>query len=177
MNRLLSLLLALVMAAPLCAADTPPAAPVAPAVAKTESYRDAFLSFALEKAKTYSGAVEEAVAKGVDVASKELPETLTQWLKWRAWYNGVCAFVPPLFLIAFVLLQVWVWPLFEFGYRKCLTRGNELHVATSIAAWVGIAAGLCFTLIVSVSSFFDLIQIWVAPRIYVIEQVIQLAKH
>lgn len=177
MNRFLSLLLALVMAAPLCAADTPPAAPVAPAVAKTESYRDAFLSFALEKAKTYSGALEGAASKAIDVAKAEAPELAREWLRWKAWEHALYEVIPLMLLGAFVALFLYNWSRFQMGgYRNGeLVKGAFYHVVLS---WFGVlgSAATAIALLVNLPHLFTLIQIWTAPRVYMIEQVIDLAK-
>ncbi len=178
MKRHLLSILILAFCLPLFAAEpekaaTPP--PVAPPAAKA-SYSDAFLGFALEKAKLYSGTIEETIGKGVDLAAKELPETMRQFLVWRAWSHGIKAFVPPIFLALFIALQLWQWPRFEFYYRERLVKGTELNVIASIVAWVGIVASGITSITVSAPNLMALVQLWVAPRIYVIEQVISFAK-
>lgn len=175
LTPILTLILsALLFAAPALAVESTEKTAAAPA-AKTD-YTDAFLSLALDKAKLYSGKAEDAIGKGVDIAMEEAKPTAMEFLRWRAWSHGIKALFPPVLLVLFVALQLWQWPRFEFGYHEDLIKGTVLNVVASIVAWVGIGVCSIMTIVVSFPNLMDFIQLWVAPRIYVIEQVIGLMK-
>jgi len=64
---------------------TPSASPLPlfsaePAKETKTDYKDAFLSFALEKVEDYSGKMESAINKAVDVAQKEIPQVVEEYL-------------------------------------------------------------------------------------------------
>lgn len=181
-SKILALILsALLFAAPVLAAEPAESKPTAVETAASAApgkinYTDAFLGLALEKAKLYSGKAEDAIGKGVDIAMEEAKPTAVEFLRWRAWSHGIKTLFPPLFLGMFIALQLWQWPRFEFSYNERLIKGTELNVVASVVAWVGIATCSIGTLVFSIPNFMSLIQLWVAPRIYVIEQVIELMK-
>lgn len=179
LSRFLSLaLFAAALALPARAADTPP--PAQPA-AKID-YKDAFLAFALDKAKTYSGALETTVSKAVDTATTEAPKVAEEYVRWRIWYHALHCAVP---LILILGAAVIVLCLRRFPFDDCFeTLGG------TIRSFVGVG-GLLFCLFAFFSLLVDdppgarsrerahlysLVQVVSAPRIYVIEQVIDLAK-
>lgn len=180
MNKLIKSILFMVISATVVfATESAPtdsaAKPVAPTeVTATESsskLSDAsadFLRFALAKAEKYSGKVEDAIGKGVDLAVQEAPETARQWITWRAWYHGLRFSIP--FLLLFVCGISFAVSL----KRSDFDNGN---VWSFITVFSGVIGG--FSLLAAIFNFdnlFSLIQIWVAPRIYMIEELIKLTK-
>lgn len=154
-------------------------APVAPETTQTTpakpSVQDEFLRFVLTKAESYSGKVEDAVGKAIDVAQVEAPETVRQFLVWRAWKHAVNAVAPLLF---FGLGAGVIWFL-RRGWIKAEKQGDDYTgwvmgtVMSSVATFV---AGVPMVATVLIPNLLSFIQIQVAPRIYLLEEVAKLIK-
>jgi len=131
--------------------------------------RDAFLAFALDKAKTYTGKAEEVATKAVDTAIKEAGPTAIEFLRWRAWYHGLHVVLP------------LVGALFYFGIWGYWMR--RAYKASAFDSWgIPLAMGggtlgifICVGVCVSIADhLYPFVQILTAPRIYIIEQVLHL---
>ncbi len=172
------ILLIALLGVPAFAAE-PATAPVAPtpaaAVPKVEiNYKDAFLQFALEKAQKYSGAVEGAVSKAVDAATDEAPIVAHEYLHWKLWYHAMNAFAPMIALLACVGTFVWQWTKFDTNAYGHLTRGSPLNIVATILGGMGTVVFALMTCVWAIPNLMSFIQILVAPRVYVIEQVLHL---
>ncbi len=126
------------------------------------------LRFILEKTKDYTGKAENALGQAVDLAQKEAPETIRQFLVWRAWKHGISALVglaPFLFGI----------PVFIFAYRLYKKDSDfaPFPILTAILTTI-IGAMAFFTQ--TLPDLLSLIQIHAAPRIYLIEQLHSLMR-
>jgi ABC-type multidrug transport system fused ATPase/permease subunit len=136
-----------------------------------QAVSDEFMRFALDKAKQYTGTAEQVVGKTVDLVQKEAPETVEQFLKWR-FVRAVLGIGIPLSI--FLLASITTGILFRVS--KNTWEGGPC--LTNIAAIVGVVITL-FSLIGSLASMdnvFEAIQIHVAPRIYLIEELGKLLK-
>ncbi len=172
-------------AAPGQVAVTPPVAPpsVAAPTQPTAATRMAntsadALDFIVNRAKAYSGKIEDGVSKAVDYGMKELPVVITEFLRWRFWMHLMHA----LSSVVFGLIGV---TLICLGVK----RGNWSD--SSPPAWlIGVIAGGIMTVIATIGFFagppngpsgldhiMSCIQIAIAPRIYLIEQVSHLMGH
>ena len=170
------LLLAALLGVPALAAE--PKVETAPVVddkaAKLADTRDAFLAFARDKAKTYTDKAEVAAGKAIDLIAKESPLAVAEFLRWRAWMHGLKGLFPLALLAGGLLLMNFHWGRYEFGgyYGNQLKKGTELNVAGFVIGAVGsLVAGISFT-IAGFSHLLNLTQLLVAPRIYLIEQVL-----
>ena len=187
MNILRSLILAALLSVPLFAADVQPAnatpaAPVAVTVAKSNppawaETRDAFLSFALDKAKSYTGTAEQIATKAVDTAVAEAGPTAIEFLKWRAWMHGIKAFTCILIFGIGLTLFCVQWRYWALGgyCGEQLVKGTAGNVVATVIG--GVVALISFLTFFASSPYGDLlsfVQIMVAPRIYMIEQVLHL---
>lgn len=166
-SLLLTLLVAL--SAPLCLADPAPqpaASPAPQAATNPDAIKDEFLRFVLTKAENYSGKIEDAVGQAVDVATKEAPETVRQYLVFSAWREGIYFFGP---LAAFL-----------FCFAACLVSyykadWNDVAPANIFCVIGGFSGFILFIVVLgNMPHLLTLIEIKVAPRIYIIEQVSQL---
>jgi hypothetical protein len=134
------------------------------------STEDAFLQFALEKAKQYTGVVEDAVSKAIDVASQEAKPMMEEYLRWKAWYHGAWAcvggviFVVPLF---FFLLGIW---------GACHRWSEDAVIPLYLLGGIATVIGGIFGLGTMFGNLMSFIQIQVVPRIYLIEQLRELLK-
>ncbi len=128
------------------------------------------LRFMLDRAKSYTGKIEDGVAKAVDVAQQEAPETIRQFLVWRAWKHGLSYAIQLLLTLALGIVSY-------LGYKKSdwnsysMTAGCVMTIVTLVFSVFCFAATLIAT-----NQLLSLIQIWVAPRIYLIEEVTKLIR-
>lgn len=132
------------------------------------SPQDALLTFVLDKAKSYSGTIESAISKAVDVAKEEAPALVKEYLTWKAWEAGIYGFAPIPFLIFFVLIAGYGWNHVNDG------ESAWIFVSTLFGS-IGVVVSFAITA-VNVHYIMDFIQIQVAPRIYIVEQAIHLIK-
>jgi hypothetical protein len=152
-------------------ADEPAKAePAAPA--KTD-YKDAFLQLALEKTKLYSGKIEGTVEKAVDITMKEAPEVAKEYLRWKFWENIVRA--TAIFMASIILTLACV-----MFVKKGMETRNESAEGPLIA--VGVIAGVIDVFVLAALFFEALpsalaaVEIAIAPRVYLIEQLGHLLK-
>ncbi len=173
--------------------------PEIPAVAPVQKadYKDAFLGLVLEKAEKYSSAFESGlgkavdgaqaiVSKAVDVASEEAPKLMQEFLVWR-FIDNVFGFALPfvLFLIfgsiAYNYLPKWID---TFHTDAANTYSNKTTVEDTKQVKYGLA-GVIFTIAAIITGAMSLtyisnlktaLQIKVAPRVYIIEQAVEMYK-
>lgn len=173
--------------APSTWADTPAASPApqaAPATVAKVDYKDAFLGFVLEKAQKYSGTVEDTIGKAVDVAKTEAPVLAHEYLVWQAWYHATYIVLPLVLFTVFFWTFLKQWPKWTVkitsgGYYKdddwSLSKGSIGNVAATIIG--GIISLISFiAFFANLDHLLSFIQILVAPRVYILEQVIHLVK-
>lgn len=122
------------------------------------SNSDRFLSLVLSKAEKYSEKAEEGISKAVDVISEETPKVIEEFLVWRAWKAGI---------IGFGWLAIAIFGgggLLFLLYKKNVWEAAPLLIFPTVPMVFGI------------DYILEFIQIMVAPRVYIIEQAIQLIK-
>lgn len=176
--RLVSIALALTLAALVHAQDVSSSGTVAAAVvagASTQSqtqpqptaapkidYKDAFLSLALQKAKLYSGKAEDALASGIDLATKTAPELAREFCAWRAWKHGLSA-LPGVLMSLFAIIAI---PL---GFRA--GKRNEWEDFPALLAVGGLSGIMALCAMPAWGAhILDFVQVLTAPRIYMLEQ-------
>jgi len=111
------------------------------------------------------------IEKGIDFLSAELPDVIEQLLLWKMWESLVGNIL--LWLFAFIIPAMLVFGNFKEGTRNFQRTEPR---APGIKLIIG-ALWLLFGLI-PVSTANDLVwlQIWLAPKIYLIEYAAQLIK-
>lgn len=144
-----------------------------PAETVKRDYKDAFLAFALEKAEKYSGTAEQVVSKAVDTATKEAPLLAREFIIWRAWMHAIKGVFPIVLFTVFLTLFCKQWGKWQddgYGNLKKGTTGNVIAtVVGGIGSGVtGVASVICADHILS------FVQVLVAPRVYMVEQVLNL---
>lgn len=178
--RFLLISLVLCMGLPAIAEDVKnptPEKPVAALVEKSKiDYKDALMSFVMKKAEKYSEAGEVAVEKGVDLAMKEAPILVEEYIKWRAFYHAMR------FLIPLSIALGWLYFMAK-GIKNANTKGWENERKNDLSGYgaVGviailIQAILSIVVLAHLGQLFSFTQIMVAPRVYILEQAIQLLK-
>ena len=157
----------------------------------TRDYKEAFLELALEKTKKYSDAAEGAVTKAVDVAQKEAPELAEQFLLWRFWHSGSVLGINTLVILIFlviaqVAIRSWRRARDAFVARSSdktwARQGYTLddHVGGPVSVVSYVCASI--TSIVLLANMFGnghlltMIQIKIAPKIYLAEQLLALVR-
>jgi len=129
-----------------------------PVESNAKSSKDAFLSFVLTKAEKYSGSMEVAVSKAMD----EAPIVAKEFLVWRTWEHGM--FLAISWALAFVLVVT--------GIILAKEESKDTRLGS-------LALFFCVVIIpfgIGVEQLFYLIQIQVAPRIYIIEEISKMIK-
>jgi hypothetical protein len=194
MNRLLSILLFAGLLAPCFAtepsdkpSDAQAATEAAPISTADQTIADAkaqvaatgadALSWMAERAKVYTGKLEVGLSAAVDAAMVEIPKTLQEYLAWKAAYHAIFGLSGPIIAIIFMIFM-------SVAYRKADWRNGDMAVVVTIASGVMIFVCLCAFIIGGASrgsmSGFEhttkLVQIKIAPRIYLIEELGKLIK-
>lgn len=127
--------------------------------------KDEFLQFALEKAKLYSENGEQAIGKAVDLAQREAPELAKEWLRWRFWRS----------IIYCVLCTITIWPCI-WAMKKGHAIGDEGGAFMCVMGGFALVGSIILVATVAAPALIDAIQIAIAPRIYIAEQLINLIK-
>jgi hypothetical protein len=120
------------------------------------------------------------VEAGVSFLSAELPDVIHQLLLWKMAQSLLLSFGGLLLIAASLVLaykqsRLVKKPEGEFGYRANLTfdGDGDIHPGVVVLG-VGTAAGLLFGF--AGLTNLDWLQIWLAPKIYLIEYAASLAK-
>lgn len=136
------------------------------------STKDQFLQFLADKAMTYTDKVEDAIGASIDFAKKEAEPTMREFLVWRSWKHGMTFGFPFLGLVFGFFLVVFNWKGANLDPDKYNfnTQGGLV--------WLGTILIFIFGLIsfIVLEDLFSFIQIQVAPRIYLIEEVSKLIR-
>lgn len=142
---------------------TEPVKTVEPATVTTKA-SDELLRFILDKAKLYSGKVEDTLGKGIDLAEKEAPETVRQYLVWGMWKNALMFAFP---LVSFVVFSI----LCVIGMNKSKGKWQNPGIVNICTIVCGFLAVIFFSFtLINIDCLFNIVQIHLAPRIYILEQ-------
>ncbi len=115
----------------------------------------------LEKAQKYSGKTEDVLGKAIDSAAKEAPEVVHEYLIWNFIQDGLYFVIP--FLVGSLLFGISF-----FLYKKKI--GEELYsffVVFGGASFFASLIAFCFNI-------GEMVQIVVAPRIYILTQILNI---
>jgi len=136
------------------------------------STKDQFLQFLADKAMTYTDKVEDAIGASIDFAKKEAEPTMREFLVWRAWKHGMIFAMPFSVFLFGISLVVFCWKGANLNPDK-----YNFNVRGGLV-WLGFALAFIFGLIacINLDDLFSFIQIQVAPRIYLIEEVSKLIR-
>lgn len=116
--------------------------------------KDALLTFILDKAKSYSGTLEQNITKAVDFAKEEAPIVVKEFLIWKSWESAIKGFIIPFIWVASLILAYLV-------RNKMDVLSIMLPIIATTVTFV--------TAPLWISNIMGFIQIQVAPRIYLIE--------
>lgn len=145
---------------------TPPATPEV-------NYKDAFLSLVLRKAEKYSDKAEVAIGKAVDIASEEAPILLKEYIGWKLAASISYIALPFIFATVF-------WILLGVCKGKAQWTRDESPANASAffvcVGWIGgIVSSIAF-IITTIVNTATILQLIIAPRVYIIQQAIDLIK-
>lgn len=139
--------------------------------------KDVFISFVLDKAKVYTDKAEVAVSKAVDVVTTEAPRLVQEFLRWRLWMHGISTFLPVgLLILGFYLFfkHFGKWKMDAYGNH--LVEGTPANVIATVLSGVLTLASLIISIAISLDHLMRFIQVLVAPRVYLVEEVIKVLK-
>ena len=146
----------------------------AAAPAPTEvNYKDAFLSLVLRKAEKYSDKAEVAIGKAVDIASEEAPILLKEYIGWKLAASISYIVLPFLFAVFFWILLAVCKGKAEWSRDDSPANASAFFVC---ASWVGgIVSSIAF-IVATIVNTATILQLIITPRVYIIEQAIELIK-
>lgn len=118
--------------------------------------------------------IEEASSKISDFAVQHIPPFIQEYLTWKFWESAVytcCYFVP----------IVIMWMLYSVFIKKIWNWGKEQSNHTDGISRLVPIVFTAVPLVITTSSFpiqpiMDMIQISLAPKVYILEQASQLVK-
>lgn len=156
MKRLILILIALALPVAITAEDKP------------KSTKEEAMSFILDKAKEYTEKGEAAISKAVDLAMKETPKIVREFLAWRFWKHLIYGFVPIAVLASCLIVGViLIWIAEKFDLEElAFIPISILSVIALISLLVFFADGI--------ANLMSALQIHMAPRIYLIEEAAKL---
>jgi hypothetical protein len=134
---------------------------------KNVDTKDALMSFVLEKANTYSDKTEVAIGKAFDFAVAEIPLVMKEFLMWRTVQH----------CFTFFIFSVVSTLIYFYFIRKCF--GEQWRDDSDEVSMVGGVVGtiaIFFMIGAAICEFLNMMQILIAPRIYLIEQGSALLK-
>lgn len=126
-------------------------------------YKEEALSLIIDKARQYSEAGEMAVGKAIDLAQQEAPEVIKEYLTWKF---IEAAWIPACMLFVAACLAGVFFYCFKQEYKY-----DGHHISMVFSVTFGIMA-----LIVFACNIMKPVQIAVAPRVYLMDQVISVLK-
>lgn len=139
---------------------------------KKLSHSDRALTFIMDKVEKYSEKAETAIGKAVDVAMQEARPLMEEFLLWRAVQNGFKFALPFSFFLFFIIL------LFSTA-QKGISNFDDRELNKYGFGFVVGCAGSIISLLITLfhtSNLLTFIQIQVAPRVYLLEEVMRLMK-
>jgi hypothetical protein len=125
--------------------------------------KEVFMSFVLDKAKSYSGTMENSIAKAVDKVQEEAPIVMKEFLAWRLFRASLFAAIAFAFIIGLVILSVTCF--------KWAKEDDSLIFPALLCLVISVIPFLVF-----IDHILQAVQIYIAPRVYLIEQAINLLK-
>lgn len=135
-------------------------------------YKDAFLNFALDKAKLYSEKGEAAVEKAVDTAMKEAPILANEYLKWKFLENSIKFAIPATIgFLSLILCCFYIFRANKYGWES-----DDFFSFNCLMVFVFGLVILVTFLVIDFDNLYTAIQIQVAPRVYILEQVLHMVK-
>lgn len=135
-------------------------------------------------------ALAEMITSSVSVAGdalaftkEQLPEVVQQLLVWRLFHHGAGMMLALAFLFAAILTASWMRskrvPDAEdqgrFEENMFWDRFGRMETPQAFA-WIWIVIGACLGVTGVIIDFMNLMQIWLAPKVYLIEYAANLAK-
>lgn len=177
-HRILSLALTVALLAisvtGLRAGDSPEKSEAKPVPVKDEALR-----FILDKTKQYTEVGENALAKAVDVASVEAPKLIEEYLTWKFWELGLYTAVGAVLTAFGTALPIFAF--WSFSKKKSWIRDGSSYDAdpTFLGLLVSVLGTLA-SLVAGGSLFFshvsDFLQVWLAPRVFLMERVAEMIR-
>lgn len=152
------------------------AAPITNEMAAAAHTGNEALAFMLEKARAYTGKAEDAVGKAVDLTIKEAPETVRQFLTWRAWKHGIYSATYLLLFLVFLSATCYVlYRTLAKKYEDSFLNIEESPCGLILTTIAGVVSIVVLTEALIPQAIL-LTEVLVAPRIYLIEQLTQMLK-
>lgn len=127
------------------------------------------------KLMTYLDGLEKAAQKVGDVAATEVPATVQEWLQWRMWESFLSCGV---WLVAAVLSAALLYSLVKWA-KSIIKKDPELPdpiIVFPVVASVLASVLFLHSIYWSASSFRDGIKCVVAPRVVILEKIVELTK-
>lgn len=133
---------------------------------------DRTLQMITDRMDKYMDKTEFAIGKVVDIAIEETPKVIHEYLTWKVYVSVFYCIMPILFLSSTVYATKKSWIKANFSdlyWNRYATIGLIGLISSIVSAiWVIIAW---------IDYVPTIIQIWIAPRVYLIDQLGNFIKH
>lgn len=101
----------------------------------------------------------QAVKDGAEWIKGQIPDVLVQFMHWQMAYHGIWAFVCLLLVVGFVLLTWAGASDSEDGMVMCGVLGSLISLGFFM------------------HHLFDVVEIWIAPKVYLLEYAVSLVNN
>ncbi len=153
------------------------AAPVTSQATELAKTGNDLLRFMADRAKAYTGRLEDGVNKAIDVVQEQSPIIVAEFLRWRFWMHAIKAATPIVFGLMGIIM-------FAVGIRRANWDGMSpwcfVTIGGGLAVFVGVIgffAGAGHESVSGLDHLMSCVQIKIAPRVYLLDQVSHLMGH
>lgn len=110
---------------------------------------------------------KSAIASSIDMVKSQAPELVTEFLKWKFTEASIwCVF-------GIILVVIGIYGT----YKGIKMAGTDYELLQPPVIMFGGVVPLTIGIIMFASHIFDVVQIYVAPKIYLIEYIVNVVKH
>lgn len=140
-------------------------------MSKEPSQLEQVLIDAIQKATAVTGeaidGAKKVTGQAIDFASAQIPDVIHQLLMWKM--AEAVVWIVMCLLVAYIIIKAWT-PIYKYSIDD---RDNTAIIMySSFVCGIG---GFC-VVFVFICNLLTLIQIWLAPKLYLIEYVASIIK-
>jgi hypothetical protein len=114
----------------------------------------------------------EGLAKAVDVLQEQFPLLVEEILTWNCIKSGTCCFLFMMLMFLTSILSVWMWKIAKKEYDKDAADNKD----TSWIVLPCLIQAVLITPMAGVIYHHTWLQIWIAPRLFLLEYIGDLLK-
>jgi len=111
----------------------------------------------------------KGLEKAVELAQEQIPDVIHQFLMWKLAENILSVIIPLILFGSMFIIKNKLWP-------KNFDENKPDHFISAIGVFLGFVATGAISLINLCTNGYTVIQIWLAPKVYLLEQVKNLLQ-